>query len=53
MPDGTFRHVPVPEDAGVGTFADQILITLRSAWLGFPAGSMLAAPLAAFARLGM
>lgn len=43
-----FRHVAVPEDAGVGTFADQLLITLRSPWLGYQQGAMLAAPAAAF-----
>ena len=47
-PSGQFEHVPVPEDANIGTFADQLLITLRSAWLGHEAGAMLAAPVQAF-----
>ena len=42
--DAPFRHVAVPEDANIGTYADQLLITLRSPWLGHPAGAMLAAP---------
>ena len=46
--DGSFTHVAVPEDANIGTFADQLLITLRSSWLGHSAGSMIAAPCAAF-----
>jgi len=45
---GGFAHVPIPDDANIGTFADQLLITLRSSWLGHPAGSMLAAPAAGF-----
>ena len=45
---GEFAHVQVPEDAGVGTFADQLLVTLRSPWLGHPAGAMLTAPFGAF-----
>ena len=44
MPDGSFKVVPVQEDAEVDTFGDQLLITLRSDWLGFEAGSLLAAP---------
>ena len=43
-----FQHVPVPDDANIGTYADQLLITLRSPWLGHPAGAMLAAPVAGF-----
>ena len=46
--DGTFAHVPVPEDAGVETFADQLLVTLRSPWCGHAAGALLAAPVGAF-----
>ena len=45
---GAFAHVEVPADANVGTFADQLIISLRSAWLGHEAGSLLAAPLARF-----
>ena len=45
---GGFAHVPVPDDANIGTFADQLLITLRSAWLGHPSGAMLAAPIPQF-----
>jgi len=44
MPDGSFRRVAVQPDAEVDTFADQLLITLRSDWLGFEAGSLLATP---------
>ena len=47
-PDGSFQWIPIPEDANVGTFADQLLITLRSPWLGHAAGALLAAPLEAF-----
>jgi len=43
-----FAKIEVPEDAVVGTFADQLLITLRSPWLGHAAGTMLAAPVRAF-----
>jgi len=46
--DGTFASVPVPKDAQIGTFADQLLITLRSPWLGYAAGSLLACPVRAF-----
>ena len=28
--DGAFARVAVPEDANVGTFADQLLVSLRS-----------------------
>ncbi|KAL3928427.1 MAG: hypothetical protein SGPRY_002391 [Prymnesium sp.] len=52
MPDGSFQVVPVQPDAEVDTFADQILITLRSDWLGFEAGSLLAAPALDFMRSG-
>jgi prolyl oligopeptidase len=48
MPDGSFERIPVPDDATVGTFADQLLVTLRSEWLGHPAGAMLAAPVGEF-----
>ena len=30
-PDGSFSEVPVPEDADIETFADQLLVTLRTA----------------------
>lgn len=46
--DGSFADVPVPEDAQIGTFADQLLIDLRSPWLGHAAGAQLAAPLKEF-----
>ncbi|KAL3927866.1 MAG: hypothetical protein SGPRY_002638 [Prymnesium sp.] len=42
--EGSFLPVAVPEDAQLSTFSDQLLITLRSSWLGFEAGSLLAAP---------
>jgi prolyl oligopeptidase len=48
MPDDTFAVIPVPESAEVGTFADQLLITLRDPWLGHGAGAMLAAPVKDF-----
>ena len=35
-----------------GTFADQLLVTLRSAWLGHPAGALLAAPADGFMGAG-
>ena len=50
--DGAFAAVAVPDDANVGTFSDQIIISLRSAWLGHEAGSLLAAPVAAFMAAG-
>mmetsp|Transcript_35843 Transcript_35843/g.94181 ORF Transcript_35843/g.94181 Transcript_35843/m.94181 type:complete len:766 (-) Transcript_35843:77-2374(-) len=45
---GAFAEIKVPEDAQVNTFADQLMITLRSEWHGFAAGSLLAAPVAQF-----
>ena len=36
---GAFAPVEVPADANVGTFSDQLIISLRSAWLGHEAGS--------------
>jgi len=48
QPDGSFMHVPVPDDAGIGTFGDQLQITLRSPWLGYPEGSFLSAPVQPF-----
>ena len=52
-PGGEYEKVPVPEDAKVDTFADQLLVELRSAWepgngKTYAAGSLLAVPLAAF-----
>ena len=46
--DGTFAHLAVPEDAEADTFADQLLLTLRSPWCGHAAGALLAAPLERF-----
>lgn len=46
--EGSFAPVPIPEDAELDTYADQIMVTLRTPWLGNPAGSLLAAPAAAF-----
>jgi len=43
-----FAPIPIPDDANVGTFADQLLITLRSEWHGHPAGALLASPAASF-----
>lgn len=48
----SFAPIPIPEDANIGTFADQIIVTLRSAWLGHPQGAMLAAPIDAFMAAG-
>ena len=42
--DGSFEHVRVPADPGIGTFCDQLLITLRSPRFGYAAGAMPAAP---------
>ena len=54
MPDGAFVKVPVQDDAQTGTFADQLLITLRSEWAfggaTHAAGSLLAVPLLPFMR---
>jgi len=47
-PTGDFVEIPIPEDANVGTYADQLMVTLRSEWLGHAAGSLLAAPVADF-----
>ena len=38
----------MPEDAEADTFADQLLLTLRSPWCGHAAGALLAAPLERF-----
>ena len=46
--DGSFAHLAVPEDAAAETFADQLLLTLRSPWCGHAAGALLAAPLEPF-----
>ena len=46
--DGSFEHLAVPEDAAAETFADQLLLTLRSPWCGHAAGALLAAPLEPF-----
>ena len=45
-----FVRIPVPDDAGVTTFGDQLMVTLRTPWLGHPAGALLAAPLEPFMR---
>ena len=45
-----FVRVPVPDDAGVTTFGDQLMVTLRTPWLDHPAGALLAAPLEPFMR---
>jgi len=50
--DGTFAELAIPDDANIGTFADQLLVTLRSDWLGHSAGAMLAAPVAKFMAAG-
>ena len=47
---GTNMEVPIPDDAQISTFADQILVTLRSEWLGHAAGALLAAPLWPFMK---
>ena len=49
---GAFAPVHVPEDAQLGTFADQIMITLRSEWLGYAAGALLVAPAVEFMAAG-
>ena len=41
----------VPEDAELGQFGDQLLVSLRSAWHGHRAGSLLAAPLDALSGI--
>jgi len=43
-----YKLVHIPADAELGTFADQVLVTLRTAWLGFAAGALLAAPAQTF-----
>ena len=52
--DTSFTKVPVPDDAQVDTFADQLLITLRSDWSfgggAYGAGALLAVPCAPFLR---
>ena len=45
---GEWMAVPIPLDAMLNTFADQMTLQLRTDWLGFQAGSFLAAPAAAF-----
>mmetsp|Transcript_20290 Transcript_20290/g.66443 ORF Transcript_20290/g.66443 Transcript_20290/m.66443 type:complete len:413 (+) Transcript_20290:26-1264(+) len=50
--EAAWAPIPIPADANVGTFADQLLVTLRSAWLGHPAGALLAAPADGFMGAG-
>jgi len=50
--EAAWAPIPIPPDANVGTFADQLLVTLRSAWLGHPAGALLAAPADGFMGAG-
>jgi prolyl oligopeptidase len=38
----SFVEVPAPADAEVSTFADQVLVRLRTEWLGYQQGSLLA-----------
>lgn len=50
-----FREVPIPEDAGISTFGNEAMVTLRSDWsppgyddddsLLLPAGSLIAVPM--------
>lgn len=47
---GAFATVAVPDDATVSTFSDQLIISLRSSWLGHAAGSLLSADCSAFMR---
>lgn len=35
-PKGTWKDVPIPDDASVSAFADQALVTLRSEWADAP-----------------
>ena len=37
-------HLDVPEDADVSVFGEELLVELRSAWLDYPAGSLLSFP---------
>ena len=43
-----YRTIRVPDNAQAGTHADQLILTLRSEWLGYKSGTLLAAPAAAF-----
>lgn len=49
-----WEKIEKPDDAEVGTFADQILLTLRSDWTvggkSYPAGALLAAPMTSYLR---
>jgi prolyl oligopeptidase len=46
--DGGLVKLDVPDDARASVYRDHLLIRPRSAWLGYPAGSLLAANYPAF-----
>ncbi|MFC8957014.1 prolyl oligopeptidase family protein [Streptomyces sp. NPDC057101] len=47
-PDGTRARIDVPDDADVDAHRRYLLVTLKSAWLGQPTGSLLAFDFDAF-----
>ncbi|MEU3609485.1 prolyl oligopeptidase family serine peptidase [Streptomyces sp. NPDC035033] len=47
-PDGTLVRVEVPEDAEVYAHRRHLIVTLKSPWLGHPAGALLAFDFDAF-----
>ncbi|MEE2035169.1 prolyl oligopeptidase family serine peptidase [Rhodococcus chondri] len=47
-PDGELVKLDVPDDARVSVYRDHLLIRNRSEWLGYPAGTLLAANYPAF-----
>ena len=46
--ENKWLELKVPRSAEIGTFCDQLLITLRADWLGYKEGSLLAISLSAF-----
>jgi prolyl oligopeptidase len=42
--------IDIPQDAGLDTFGDQLIVWLRTEWLGFVGGSVIAMPFEGFLR---
>jgi prolyl oligopeptidase len=47
-PDGSRQLVQAPTDAGLSWYKNWLLVELKSPWLGYPAGALLAADFDAF-----
>lgn len=48
-----FVQLQVPIDCEIGQFKDQLLIKLRSDWIGYTAGSLLSVPWMSFMEVGV